>query len=62
MFSADFWRYATERAIKTAAQAGLGVFTADVLLSRSSLVEAAVVVVVATAGSILTSLSNYTAQ
>lgn len=58
IFTPAFWGYAFERAVKTAAQSSLGVLTAELVLDRGSWAEAVIVVGVATAASVLTSIQN----
>ena len=58
IFTAEFWGYALERAIKTAAQSAAGVLTAELILDSGGWATAAIVVGVATAGSVLMSVQN----
>ncbi|GAB3135735.1 hypothetical protein GCM10027289_29890 [Tsukamurella serpentis] len=56
MFTKKFWRDATERAIKTAAQSAIGVFAADVTVLSLNWPAAGAVVGTATLLSYLTSI------
>lgn len=59
IFDPEFWTYAGERAVKTAAQSVLGVFTADLLTGGiEDWRTAGLVVLVAVVGSVLTSVVN----
>ena len=56
IFDRAFWGYAFERAVKTAAQTSAGVLTAELLLAGVGWPVALVTILVATLGSILTSI------
>lgn len=59
LFTRAFWADAFERAIKTAAQTGLGVWGADILTSVGAK-EALITVGVATGASLLMSIASST--